>query len=425
MLPRVEHRTGRSLSWLAALMVLIVITIVPVAAATGLPADTQQGFGVGARADAMGDAFVAVANDASAAFWNPAGLSLLPTAEVTAVTKTLPATTGRVRFDNANSSEYSAYSLMNLAPTDTGNRSAGTETTFYAATIPLGKGIGRRGTLGISRALAGYFDTDYTVEGTFDITDPGTGELTAMTARTRYNLRIDHTSLTYGWRASDQMRAGLGFVMATAEGSSLVDAGLTYDEPAGGRTATSSSQINTDSTGYGFTLGTLWTPKWGRSGAWTLGASYLSRIEFSGVETAVFGNQSPDRLMFGASYRAQVPGSMQNDQVLWAMQITRSGTANADIGGDVARQAVWNFHFGGEYEVHRNGASPATSFYFPIRYGLFTNKSPNDVVYGDETWLTLGLGGARADKAWQGEFAFQHATRTSQSLYSLSGVYSF
>src|SRR5690606_23698815 len=31
--------------------------------------------GVGGRASAMGDAFVAVANDASALYWNPAGLS--------------------------------------------------------------------------------------------------------------------------------------------------------------------------------------------------------------------------------------------------------------------------------------------------------------------------------------------------------------
>ncbi len=34
--------------------------------------------GVGGRASAMGDAFVAVANDASALYWNPAGLTLFP-----------------------------------------------------------------------------------------------------------------------------------------------------------------------------------------------------------------------------------------------------------------------------------------------------------------------------------------------------------
>ena len=38
--------------------------------------------GVGARAAAMGDAFVAVADDASALYWNPAGLALLPGTQV-------------------------------------------------------------------------------------------------------------------------------------------------------------------------------------------------------------------------------------------------------------------------------------------------------------------------------------------------------
>ena len=38
--------------------------------------------GVGARATAMGDAFVAVANDASALYWNPAGISQFQTNEI-------------------------------------------------------------------------------------------------------------------------------------------------------------------------------------------------------------------------------------------------------------------------------------------------------------------------------------------------------
>ena len=39
--------------------------------------------GVGARALGMGGAFVAIANDATACYWNPAGLSLLRQREVT------------------------------------------------------------------------------------------------------------------------------------------------------------------------------------------------------------------------------------------------------------------------------------------------------------------------------------------------------
>lgn len=41
--------------------------------------------GAGARAAAMGDSFAAVANDASAVYWNPAGLAQLEDAELTAM----------------------------------------------------------------------------------------------------------------------------------------------------------------------------------------------------------------------------------------------------------------------------------------------------------------------------------------------------
>src|SRR5579872_2550899 len=41
--------------------------------------------GVGARALGMGGAFVAVADDATSAYWNPAGLSFIPNIEVTTI----------------------------------------------------------------------------------------------------------------------------------------------------------------------------------------------------------------------------------------------------------------------------------------------------------------------------------------------------
>ncbi len=44
----------------------------------GTSAGTMLEIGVGARAEAMGGAFVAIANDASALYWNPAGAARLP-----------------------------------------------------------------------------------------------------------------------------------------------------------------------------------------------------------------------------------------------------------------------------------------------------------------------------------------------------------
>ncbi len=76
-----------SRTYFAAL--LAILLIVPAAQAqfvsdvskVGTTAASFLEIGVGSRATAMGGAFVAVANDASSIFWNPAGLARLPHGE--------------------------------------------------------------------------------------------------------------------------------------------------------------------------------------------------------------------------------------------------------------------------------------------------------------------------------------------------------
>ena len=55
----------------------LILVLSAVAMADGIGAFSAFKNGVGARALAMGGAFVAVADDATAACWNPAGLALL------------------------------------------------------------------------------------------------------------------------------------------------------------------------------------------------------------------------------------------------------------------------------------------------------------------------------------------------------------
>src|ERR1700687_118089 len=63
----------------AFLFVLAVCLLCPLsslfAQATGGPPNEFMAYGAGARSLAMGAAFVGVADDASAGYWNPAGLS--------------------------------------------------------------------------------------------------------------------------------------------------------------------------------------------------------------------------------------------------------------------------------------------------------------------------------------------------------------
>jgi tetratricopeptide (TPR) repeat protein len=64
----------RASTALAVTLVLAAVTLAPVRAAH---ADTGRSVPVGPRAIAMGGAFSAIADDGSAPFWNPAGLSLI------------------------------------------------------------------------------------------------------------------------------------------------------------------------------------------------------------------------------------------------------------------------------------------------------------------------------------------------------------
>lgn len=61
---------------------LLILAEPGFAAGTTSAAFLRLGFG--ARATALGDAFTARADDASATYWNPAGMSLLPSRELLA-----------------------------------------------------------------------------------------------------------------------------------------------------------------------------------------------------------------------------------------------------------------------------------------------------------------------------------------------------
>ncbi|MFA5857905.1 MAG: PorV/PorQ family protein [Elusimicrobiota bacterium] len=74
---------------LVSLFSLITFTVDSYAAATGGQAGAFLSWGAGARSLSMGKAFIAIADDASAAYWNPAGMTQLDRKEITALHATL------------------------------------------------------------------------------------------------------------------------------------------------------------------------------------------------------------------------------------------------------------------------------------------------------------------------------------------------
>ena len=68
---------------LTILIILISSSLIYPQSKVGTTAAQFLKIGVGCRAESMGEAFIAVANDATALYWNPGGISRLPKNEVT------------------------------------------------------------------------------------------------------------------------------------------------------------------------------------------------------------------------------------------------------------------------------------------------------------------------------------------------------
>lgn len=82
---RLSNIAGRRLIGRTGLLAVVIALTLPLPAAATRFAGAFMADGGGARAMGMGSAFVAVADDASAAFWNPAGLLNLSSREIVAM----------------------------------------------------------------------------------------------------------------------------------------------------------------------------------------------------------------------------------------------------------------------------------------------------------------------------------------------------
>jgi tetratricopeptide (TPR) repeat protein len=145
-------------------------------------------FGVGARALGMGGAFYAVADDATAAYWNPAGLAQQQRKEITTMQATL--------------FEETQYSYLGYAhPT-------ATKGTFA---------------LGITQlSLDGFERVDA-------IFDPGTGEPTSITKNGTFSDTKRAIAFSWGRQATDNISFGLSMKQVTRQLADSSDSFTTLD----------------------------------------------------------------------------------------------------------------------------------------------------------------------------------------------------
>ncbi len=145
-------------------------------------------YGVGARALGMGGAFYAVADDATAAYWNPAGLAYLQRKEITTMQATLFAQT--------------AFTYMGYANPTT------TRGTFA---------------LGITQLTSTGFEK---VNAVFD---PATGEPTSITKAGSFADTQRAIALSWGREATETMAFGLSVKQVSRQLDSSSDSHLALD----------------------------------------------------------------------------------------------------------------------------------------------------------------------------------------------------
>ena len=167
----------------------VILSSVPVfAGESGGQAGAFLQYGVGARALGMGGAFYAIADDATAAYWNPAGLAYLQRKEVTTMQATLFAET--------------QYNYMGYAhPT-------ATKGTFA---------------LGMTTLTSDGFEK---VDATFD---PTSGEPTSITKNGTFADTKRAMAFSWGREATENTSFGLSMKQITRQLDDSTDSSLALD----------------------------------------------------------------------------------------------------------------------------------------------------------------------------------------------------
>lgn len=287
---------------------------------------------------------MALSEDLTALFWNPAGLSHLTRAQLALDFRTLP----RTLFSDT---------------TPTGPRdlsSTGLNFSFAGFAYPLARELGpgelnRKGTLAISRALVGYEQTQAGLGGG------------AVPSIARYWF----TSFGYGKHVSPLLRVGAGvhYVQLNT---------LSPDDPLAG-TASAQGAGN----GVTFSVGAKYKPK--PDSPTTLGFNYLhpTRVSDLGLAGAVFGQRISGRVSSGLAYDF---GDVGPGNLTFSLEGRyyfggNSGTSALEQRGNVA-----DVHLGAEYAIPRGDR---TLF---LRGGFYTRNASDPALFFDDRVFTLGVG---------------------------------
>lgn len=352
--------------------------------------------GSGARAAGMADAFSAVADDATAASWNPAGLVQLERPEISIVSEwnsvtnkfhnDTPFDTDDVDFESMNVNFASiTYPLPILIASRNSVFSITYQKRFdFNSEFDVGADTGNAG-LGINQTT----DFDVKQKGSLGTISPAYA--IEITQNLSVGLAMNFWRNTFfggnnGWDNDTSSDTTLTF---TGQGfnTSLLDTAVEYE----------------DFEGENFTAGLLWniSPKWNASLRYDSGfegdIGFTETINFTdsadGPQPTVVNEESrtmemPDSWGFGVAYRP-------NDRLTLALQLTRTDWNDFHIKTDAGQKIslidgtdqnnpvtqtdfdpTHSVRFGAEYVFIPSNPDAQLNYLWTIRGGLIYDEEP-------------------------------------------------
>lgn len=365
-------------------LALLVLVIASVAFAGGYQLNEH-----GARATAMGGAFVARAADASAIFFNPAGLAFQKGINILAGgTLILPST--KFKYD-VNSKETSMNSLVFFPPNVYGT---------YEASDEIVVGLGIFSPYGLGTEWPDSWD----------------GQLLAVKA----TLQTFYVNPTISYKVNDELSVGLG--LSYVYGSVDLKQRLPQNplNPAQyPRSTDGTLSLSGTGSGFGFNLGVLYKPMPELS----VGASFRSltdiefsgTAEFSGMLSPTFKNGDgkaklpmPTDIFVGAAYQVMPELSIEGDfqYVDWTAYDKLTVTLPSPLGVQTTNK-TWNAGY-----LLRGGAEYKYDAEWTLRGGVILDLSPQPpsktepmLPDGDRVDISVGAG-YKIDQNWSVDVAY-------------------
>ena len=381
----------------------------------------------GARSIGLGGAFAALADDATAAFANPAGLVQLARPEVSVEGRmwnyTTPFTSGGRMWGTPTGTGLDT--TPDLRFDESSSTLAGV--SFLSFVYPSGKW-----SLAFYRHQLANFEAIIATQGFF-ATDEQTGEsFRTSDFRTSTRLEVVNYGFSGAYRLSDSLSLGLGLSYFDGKLDTRTEFYAPIVEtlpegPLGPNTYVPEARISTqkvafDDTSWSWSGGFLWRV----SRPWSLGGFYRRGPKFSGgggvfsgpaldpplsEGTVLEQEESPLRLPdvfgLGAAYRSEdgsITGSFEWDHVNYSVIIESFDPGIVDP--DVRLNDVDEFHFGFEY-VFINW-TPLIA----LRGGIWVDPEHRIRYEGDDAVARAFF--RRGEETWHYAFGFGLATKRFQ-----------